>query len=186
MGWRSRGRSRRRSKRRSFGNLLFEPLLARLRILIVGVQLQNLFVLGQGILKIVFQLVNVRAITEVSDLIRLLFDKLGVVGESFIVILYLHFDRCTLLMNARRVLRSEFKGFVVVVDGVPISLVVCSRISALLINRRELVAIFFVHGGGFLKGINRFVPVLVLSGLSAFAGQPVRFGIFFGLCLAYL
>ena len=54
------------------------------------------------------------------------------------------------------------------------------------VNRRELVAIFFVHGGGFLKGINRFVPVLVFSGLSAFAGQPVRFGIFFGLCLAYL
>src|SRR6266550_9163099 len=151
MGWRSGGRSRRRSKRRSFGNLLFEPLLARLRILIVGVQLQNLFVLGRGILKIVFYLVNVRAIIEVFNLVRLQFDKLGVVGESFIVILYLHFDRRTLLMNARRLLWSEVKGFVVIVDGVPVSLLVCSGISAPLINRRQLVGVFFVHGASLLK-----------------------------------
>src|SRR5437667_10181155 len=123
---------------------------------------------------------------EVSDLVRLLFDKLGVVGESFIVILYLHFDRRTLLMNARRLLRSEFKGFVVVVDGVPVSLVVCSRISALLINCRELVPVFVVHGSGFLEKVDRFVEVLAFSGVSALAGQFVRFGILFFRCLAYL
>src|SRR5437773_2632167 len=106
MGWRSGGRSRRRSKRRSFGNLQFEPLLARLRILIVGVQLQNLIVLG--------------------------------------------------------------------------------RISALLVNGREFVPVFVVHSGGFLKEINCFVPVLAFSGLSALAGESIRFGIFFLRCLAYL
>ena len=96
-------------------------------------------------------------------------------------------------MNSRRFLRSKFEGFVVVVDGVPISLLVCSGISAPLIDRRELVAIFVVHGGGFLKEINRFVPVLVFSGLSALEGEFVRFGILFvrfGIlffcCRAYL
>src|SRR5262249_51800706 len=120
------------------------------------------------------------------NLVRLLFYEFGVVGESLIVILYLHFDRGTLLMNARRLLRSQFKGFVVVVDGVAISLVVCSRICALLVNCRQLVPIFVVHGGGFLKEVNRFVEVLVLSGLSAFYGKFVRFRILFFRCLAYL
>src|SRR6266566_4134382 len=180
------GRSRRRSKRRSFGNLLFEPLLARFCVLIVGIHLQNLFVVGHRILKIVFYLVNIRAIIDVLNLVRLQFDKLGVVGQSLIVILYLHFDRCTLLMNARRLVRSEFKGFVVVGNGVPISLVVCSRISALLVNCRKLVRVFVVHGGGFLKEVNGFVEVLVFSGLGALTCQFVRFGILFFRCLAYL
>src|SRR6266581_6468398 len=182
----SRRRSRRRGKRSVFGDLPFDALLARRCVLIVRIRLQNFFVIGQGILKIVFQLVNVRAIIEVFDLVGLQLDKLGVVGESFVVILYLHFDRRTLLINARRLFRSEFKGFVVVVDGVPISLVVCSRISALLVNCRELVRVFVVHGGGFLKEVNGFVEVLAFSGLSAFTRQFVRFGILFFRCLAYL
>src|SRR5262249_49692233 len=109
-------------------------------------------------------------ITEIFDLVRLQFDKLGVVGESFVVILYLHFDCSTLLMNARRLLRSELKRFLVVANGVPISLVFCCRISALLINCRELVRVFVVHGGGFLKEFNRFVEVLAFSSLSALEG----------------
>src|SRR5262249_61776335 len=115
-------------------------------------------------------LVDVRAITEVFDLVRLLFDKLGVVGESFIVVLYLHFDRSTLLMNARRLLWSEFKRFLVIANGIPISLVFCGRICPLLINCRELVRVFVIHGGGFLKQVNRFVQVLVLGSLSTLYG----------------
>ena len=73
--------------------------------------------------------------------------------------------------------RSE--GFVVVVDSVPIPLLVCSRVSASLIDRRELVPVFVVHRGGFLKQINRFIPVLAFSGLSTLEGESVRFGILF-------
>src|SRR5438067_8468855 len=186
MGRGSRRRSRRRSKWRVFGNLLFDALLARLCVLIVRIRLQNFFVVGQGVLKIVFQLVNVRAIIDVFNLVRLQFDKLGVVGESLIVILYLHFDRRTLLVNARRLVRSELNRFVVVGNGVPISLVVCSCISASLVNCRELVRVFVVHGGGFLKEVNGFVEVLAFSGLGALTCQFVRFGILFFRCLAYL
>src|SRR4030095_3111021 len=114
------------------------------------------------------------------------FDKLGVVGQSLIVVLYFHFDRGTLLMNAWGLLRSEFKRLFVIVDGVPISLVFCSGICALLINCRKLVRVFVVHGGRFLKEVNRFVEVLVFSGLSAVDGQFVRFGILLLRCLAYL
>src|SRR5262249_30688881 len=129
---------------------------------------------------------NVGAISEVFDLVRLLFNKLGVVGESFVVVLYFHFDRSTLLMNARRLLWSELKRFLVVANGVPISLVFCGRICALLINCRKLVRVFVVHASGFLEEVNRFVEVLAFSGLSALDGQFVRFGTLFFRCPGYL
>jgi hypothetical protein len=43
-----------------------------------------------------------------------------------------------------------------------------------------------VHASGFLKEVNRFVEILIFSGLGAFYGQFIRFGILFFRRLAEL
>ena len=179
-------RQRWRRSRHFLRLFLFQSLFACFRLLIAGVNLQTLFRLSHCILSVVFGLVDIGAIVQVADIIWFEFEHLGVIGQGFVVIVHLHFDRGTLLVNPR-VVRLDLDRLSVVLDGFLKHLVLCQCVPALLIDGGEVRRVFVVEIGSFAKQIHGFVPVLALGSVCAFAGELVRFlRVFAALSLAHL
>src|SRR5204862_1594358 len=66
---------------------------------------------------VLFHFVDVTAIKIITDFIRLVRDRLRIIGHRFVIIIHFHLHRCALFINAR-VSRTDFERIAEIANSV--------------------------------------------------------------------